>query len=367
MTKRFSLKKSSSPSRGVEISSPALIHAAALRRNDLIPIEHVNNNGDLEAVRREMSKTKPPPQQQQDRYSTRTPRFSFNMYDEEISVPPHHHRLSWAPGDLRARKGQSSIQRKASIWNRISGFFRGKQPIETPRDGGGDCNSLNSATSSTRNQLLDDETKRDSGLVHGEMKCVRSHRQIAPESSLLQVDIPCAKMERYSVMFGDILDYPKRQSVASKFPSVPEEKREAEENMHNNHSSLESREEEPLANVNSLGEKTNIEDASRVIKPRLHGYSLFPAHDSGKGENSVPTLRQRARNTAPVREISNDPTHTTRHAGLTAVNDHPRPQRDRPLSQVSRVEVSYAKFIFLSKAQKQILVPGGKTASKASQ
>ena len=247
-TKAFSFKKPgtrSVPVSKLEISSPSLIHADALFRTDLLPIEHVNNNADLEAARRERRATMQQQQQQPNQIYITPSRFSFNGHDEAagISVPPHA-RISWAPGDGRVNQWERqrpSLRRKPSVWNRISGLFRGRQQfinavdsrhrhnsnVQFSDDGGGE--SLQSDSTPSLFMVGGKDEVKPGGRV------IISHRQTPPtvvdddgddnssRSSFLHVDIPRAEMERYSIMFGDILDYSKRQSFFPRVSSLPEE------------------------------------------------------------------------------------------------------------------------------------------------
>ncbi|KAL4900838.1 hypothetical protein BDW74DRAFT_170601 [Aspergillus multicolor] len=244
------LGKSRSSPQAPAISKPLLKHTGTLPRNDLReiqpgisysrPIHHVVKVGQHHAVSRSDLGEKPAPQAREFAFRVTSPPVGAATSDthlgvdesmigialgsprllEQYNIAPQMRRML-PPTPPEDERPISPLQRKPSKWKKIGGLFKAKNAVAS------NANKPFYQVHATNEQPLQESThsidyksRRRAGTKTSPIEntevwpCLASenealtHQQASKPDpgSFLQVEIPQVEMERYSVMFGGLLN-----------------------------------------------------------------------------------------------------------------------------------------------------------------
>ena len=161
---------------------------------------------------------------------------SPGMVDDQGPLPPPRFDTSIFDAN---RMGQSVQPTKSSKWKKIGGFFRAKNALASPTvQAHGDRSkqalekespSRNSPKSKHRKGSIEEWPKIEvdgkhaadgSGVTTQRGRRLSLSRKVAPEEKskepLLNVDIPDVQMERYSVMFSNVMNKNQRPPLLAR-------------------------------------------------------------------------------------------------------------------------------------------------------
>ncbi|KAL4787159.1 hypothetical protein BJX76DRAFT_364242 [Aspergillus varians] len=250
------LAKSRSPPQAKGISQPVLKHTDALPRNDLRDIERgVSYSRPMQQV----VKTRPHPGMSDGRNARRIAEFPGPAFDLQVTNPPdnvsrasdatlgiNEGMIGIALGSPRLLESQNTaskaqqappptppedekpslaLQRKSSKWRKIGGLFKAKSaaassanhPFYQVRTMNEELSPSQGSIHSADYKPREKSKSRTKPIENTEVwPCLVSenealaHQQDSSKpkvpGSLLQVEIPQVEMERYSVMFGGLLN-----------------------------------------------------------------------------------------------------------------------------------------------------------------